>query len=130
MTKPLPPGSTIGILGSGQLGRMLAMAAARLGLKTHIYCETSGPAFDVATHATKAAFNDAGALAHFAGQVDVVTYEFENVSSETARLLQPLVPLRPNPRALEVAQDRLTEKTFISSLGIALAPFRAVENPR
>lgn len=128
MTKPLPPGSTIGILGSGQLGRMLAMAAARIGLKTHIYCETSGPAFDVATHATKAAFNDATALAGFAAQVDVVTYEFENVSSETARLLQPLVPLRPNPRALEVAQDRLTEKTFISGLGIALAPFRAVDS--
>ena len=126
MTKPLPPGSTIGILGSGQLGRMLAMAAARLGLKTHIYCETSGPAFDVATHATKAAFTDADALARFAAQVDVVTYEFENVASETARLLQPLVPLRPNPRALEIAQDRLTEKAFISGLDIALAPFRAV----
>lgn len=125
-TSPLPPGSTIGILGSGQLGRMLAMAAARLGLKTHIYCETSGPAFDVATHATKAAFNDAQALAEFAARVDVVTYEFENVSSETARLLQPHVALRPNPRALEIAQDRLTEKTFISGLGIALAPFRAV----
>ena len=128
MTTPLPPGSIIGILGSGQLGRMLAMAAARIGLKTHIYCETSGPAFDVATHATMAAFDDAEALARFAAQVHVVTYEFENVSSETARLLQPLVPLRPNPRALEVAQDRLTEKTFISGLGIALAPFRAVSS--
>lgn len=128
MSLPLPPGSTIGILGSGQLGRMLAMAAARLGLKTHIYCETSGPAFDVATRATKAAFSDAEALARFAREVDVVTYEFENVSSETARLLQPHVALRPNPRALEIAQDRLTEKTFISGLGIALAPFRAVDS--
>ena len=128
MATPLPPGSTIGILGSGQLGRMLAMAAARLGLKTHIYCETSGPAFDVATRATKARFDDAEALQQFARDVQVVTYEFENVSSETARLLHPHVTLRPNPRALEIAQDRLAEKTFISGLGIALAPFRPVDD--
>ncbi len=128
MTKPLPPGATIGILGSGQLGRMLAMAAARIGLKTHIYCEASGPAFDVATRTTKASFSDAEALAQFAREVDVVTYEFENVSSETARLLVPHVTLRPSPRALEVAQDRLSEKTFVTGLGIPVAPFRAVDS--
>src|SRR4029434_2333012 len=85
--RPLPPGSTIGILGSGQLGRMLALAAARLGLKTHIYCEESGPAFAVATHTTKAGFADPAALTVFAGKVDAVTYEFENVAVDTARHL-------------------------------------------
>ena len=105
----LPPGSTIGILGSGQLGRMLAMAAARLGLKTHIYCSDSGPAFDVATRTTKAEFDDLAALSTFAGSVDAVTFEFENVAVETARHLAGLVPVRPSAKALEVAQDRLTE---------------------
>jgi 5-(carboxyamino)imidazole ribonucleotide synthase len=122
---PLPPGSTIGILGSGQLGRMLAMAAARLGLKTHVYCEQTGPAFDVATHTTKGAFADREALRAFAKLVDAVTYEFENVPLETAGHLAELVPVRPGAKALEVAQDRLVEKTFLASLGIAVAPFRA-----
>src|SRR5262245_62319253 len=98
---PLPPGSTIGILGSGQLGRMLAMAAARLGLRTHVYCEASGPAFDVAAATTKAAFDDEAALSAFARSVDVVTYEFENVRVETARLLARRVPVRPSPKPAE-----------------------------
>jgi 5-(carboxyamino)imidazole ribonucleotide synthase len=123
----LPPGSTIGILGSGQLGRMLAVAAARLGLKTHIYCADSGPAFDVATRTTKAAFDDTAALSAFAGTVDAVTFEFENVAVETARHLARLVPVRPSAKALEVAQDRLTEKQFIAGLGIPVATFRAVD---
>ncbi len=126
---PLPPGSTIGILGCGQLGRMLAMAAARLGLKTHVLCDTTGPAFDVATAATKAAFDDAAALAAFARSVDAVTYEFENVRVDTARMLAPIVPVRPSPRALEVAQDRLVEKRFIAGLGLPVAPFEAVDGP-
>ena len=126
---PLPPGSTVGILGSGQLGRMLALAAARLGLKTHIYCEESGPAFDVATHTTKAGFADPAALTAFAGKVDAVTYEFENVDVDTARHLAGLVRLRPGARALEVAQDRLVEKQFIAALGIPVAPFRAIDGP-
>lgn len=108
---------------------MLAVAAARLGLKTHVYCETSGPAFDVATHTTKAPFDDAAALAAFARSVQVVTYEFENVAAETARLLGQHIAIRPQPLALEVAQDRLVEKTFISELGIPVAPFRAVASP-
>jgi 5-(carboxyamino)imidazole ribonucleotide synthase len=124
---PLPPGSTIGILGSGQLGRMLAMAAARLGLKTHVYCEASGPAFDVATEKTKAAFDDTAALAAFARTVDAVTYEFENVSVATARLLAGTVPVRPSAKALEVAQDRLAEKEFIAALSIPVAPFRPID---
>ena len=125
---PLPPGSTIGILGSGQLGRMLAMAAARLGLKTHVYCEHSGPAFDVATRTTKAAFADKAALSAFAKAVDTVTYEFENVPLETAGHLAGLVPVRPGARALQVAQDRLAEKTFLTGLGIPVAPFRAADS--
>lgn len=124
---PLPPGSTIGILGSGQLGRMLATAAARIGLKTHIYCEESGPAFDVATRTTRAAFNDTTALAAFAREVDAVTFEFENVAVETARHLALHLPVRPGAKALEVAQDRLKEKEFIAALGIGVAPFRAID---
>ena len=108
---------------------MLAMAAARLGLKTHVYCETSGPAFDVATRTTKAPFDDWAALTAYAAQVDVVTYEFENVSVATARHLAQHVAVRPGPRALEVAQDRLTEKSFIAKLGIPVAPFRSVSSP-
>jgi 5-(carboxyamino)imidazole ribonucleotide synthase len=126
---PLAPGSTIGILGSGQLGRMLALAAARLGLKTHIYCEDSGPAFDVATRTTRGGFADPVALSAFAGKVDAVTYEFENVAVDTARHLAGLVPVRPGAAALEVAQDRLVEKRFIAALGIAVAPFRAIDGP-
>jgi 5-(carboxyamino)imidazole ribonucleotide synthase len=126
---PLPPGSTIGILGSGQLGRMLAIAAARLGFKAHIYCEASGPAFDVAASTTKAAFDDKAALTAFAGAVDVVTYEFENVPIATARHLNGQVPVLPTAKALEVAQDRLLEKQFISGLGIPVAAFRAVGGP-
>jgi 5-(carboxyamino)imidazole ribonucleotide synthase len=125
----LPPGSTIGILGSGQLGRMLAMAAARLGLRTHVYCADSGPAFDVATQTTKAAFDDFPALSAFAGTVDAVTFEFENVAVDTARHLARLVPVRPSAKALEVSQDRLTEKEFIAGLGIPVAPFRAIDGP-
>ena len=125
---PLPPGSTIGVLGSGQLGRMLALAAARLGLKTHVYCEDSGPAFDVASRTTKAPFADTAALSAFAGQVDTVTYEFENVPLDTAGHLATLLPVRPGAKALEVAQDRLAEKTFMTGLGIPVAPFRAVDS--
>jgi len=126
---PLPPGSTIGILGSGQLGRMLAIAGARIGLKTHIYCEERGPAFDVAAHTTRGSFGDKAALAKFASVVDAVTYEFENVPLDTARHLSELVPVRPGAKALEVAQDRLIEKTFIAGLGIPVAPFGQVDGP-
>jgi 5-(carboxyamino)imidazole ribonucleotide synthase len=126
---PLPPGSTIGILGSGQLGRMLAIAGARIGLKAHIYCEESGPAFDVAARRTTGAFADRAALTQFAAAVDAVTYEFENVPLAAARHLTGLVPVRPGARALEVAQDRLAEKTFIAGLGITVAPFRQIDGP-
>ena len=120
---PLPPGSTIGVLGSGQLGRMLAMAAARLGLKTCIYADAPGPAFDVAAATTVGAYDDWAALSAFARTVSVVTYEFENVADATAQHLAKMLPVRPGPKALTVAQDRLTEKAFLSALGVAVAPF-------
>ncbi len=124
---PLPPGSTIGVLGGGQLGRMLAMAAARLGLRTHIYCpEDNCTAAQVADAVTIAAYDDKAALKAFAAQVDVVTYEFENVPTDTASMLAQDVPVRPGARALSVAQDRLTEKNFMQGLGVATAPFADV----
>lgn len=126
----LPPGSTIGILGGGQLGRMLALAAARLGLRSHIYCpEDDSPASHVTATTTRAAYDDEAALRRFATGVDVVTYEFENVPARTAQVLGEHVPVRPGARALEVSQDRLTEKRFLRGLGIATAPFEAVDDP-
>jgi len=125
----LPPGSTIGILGGGQLGRMLAVAASRLGLKTHIYEPGANPpAGDVAAAVTTAAYDDTAALARFADAVDVVTFEFENVPAVAAETLSAHAPVRPGPRALAVAQDRVTEKSFLADLGIPVAPWRAVGN--
>jgi 5-(carboxyamino)imidazole ribonucleotide synthase len=129
MAAQLSPGDTIGILGGGQLGRMLAMAAARLGLKTHIFCpDADSPAFDVAAAKTIAPYENEPALQAFAEAVDVVTYEFENVPARTADLLAALRPVRPGPAALAVSQDRLTEKDFLTDLGIATAPYRSVED--
>lgn len=126
---PLPPGSTIGILGGGQLGRMMAISAARLGLKTHIFEPGANPpAGDVAAAVTTASYEDAGALAQFAASVDVVTFEFENVPANAAASLAEHAPVRPNYRALEVSQDRAAEKSFIESLGIPVAPWRAVSD--
>ncbi|SFS12143.1 5-(carboxyamino)imidazole ribonucleotide synthase [Sphingomonas jatrophae] len=124
----IPPGSTIGILGGGQLGRMIAIAAAQLGYRTHIYApEASGPAIDVARNWTRAAYEDEAALAAFAAQVDVVTYEFENVPVAPLKALGH-TPLHPPAAALEVAQDRLAEKSFAERLGIATAPWAAVDD--
>ncbi len=123
----LPPGSVIGILGGGQLGRMLAISAARLGFQTHIYSDASGPAYDVTYRHTVAPYEDLDAIAEWADKVDVVTYEFENVPIAAATAAAAQKPLRPGSRALEVAQDRLTEKTFINGLGIPLAPFAPID---
>ncbi len=129
MADRLAPGDTIGILGGGQLGRMLAMAAARLGLKTHIFApEADSPAFDVSATQTRAAYEDEAALKAFAAAVDVVTYEFENVPAATAELLAALRPVRPGPAALAASQDRLTEKDFLTGLGIETAPYLPVED--
>ena len=124
---PLPPGSIIGILGGGQLGRMLALAAARLGMKTHIFCpDPDSPAFDVTPRKTVAAYDDEAALAAFADAVDVVTYEFENVPAATAEFLAARKPLRPGARPLAIAQDRLKEKAFLTICRVPVAPFAAI----
>jgi 5-(carboxyamino)imidazole ribonucleotide synthase len=125
---PLPAGSTIGILGGGQLGRMLSLAASRLGMRTHIFCpDPDSPAFEVTPHKTVAAYDDEAALAAFADAVDVITYEFENVPAATAQYLAARKPLRPGANALAVSQDRLAEKGFLASKNIPVAPYRAVE---
>jgi 5-(carboxyamino)imidazole ribonucleotide synthase len=122
--RPLSPGATIGILGGGQLGRMLAMAAAQLGLRCHIYCpDPDSPAFAVAGLHTVAAYDDEAALAAFAHSVDVVTYEFENVPAAAAALLERHVAVAPSPAILEITQDRLTEKAFICKQGLNVAKF-------
>lgn len=124
----LPPGSTVGILGGGQLGRMLAIAAARLGLRAHVYDPGEDPpAGHVAAAVTRAAFDDRAALARFAAAVDVVTVEFENVPAETAATLAAHATVHPNPRALAVAQDRAEEKAFLNGIGVATAPWARVE---
>ncbi|MBE0581425.1 5-(carboxyamino)imidazole ribonucleotide synthase [Devosia sp.] len=125
---PLPAGSMIGILGGGQLGRMLSLAASKLGMRTHIFCpDPHSPAFEVTPHKTVAAYDDETALAAFADAVDVITYEFENVPAATAEFLAARKPLRPGARALAVSQDRLAEKSFLASKNIPVAPYRAVE---
>src|SRR5690554_2300629 len=119
----------IGILGGGQLGRMLSLAASRLGMRTHIYCpDPDSPAFEGTPHKTVAAYNDEAALAAFAQNVDVVTYEFENVPLETARIIASHVSLFPNSRALQVSQDRLEEKAFLTGAGVPVAPYRPVRD--
>ena len=124
----LPPGSTIGILGGGQLGRMLAMAAAQLGYRTHIYApEASGPATEVSAEWTQAGYDDAEALARFAGGVGVVTYEFENVPPAALGQLEALAPIRPGKRSLEISRFRPSEKRLVQALGGRTAPFRIVE---
>ena len=128
MTEALPPGAVIGILGGGQLGRMLSVAAAELGYRTHIYEPAANPpAGHVAAHVTTASYEDRAALDAFAASVDVITYEFENVPAEALDRLEAQRPVRPNRRALAVSQDRLEEKTFLNGIGLATAPFAPVE---
>jgi 5-(carboxyamino)imidazole ribonucleotide synthase len=126
---PLPSGATIGILGGGQLGRMLSVAASRLGFKTCVF-EPGGdcPASHVANFHVQAGYDDVEALKKFAQSVDVVTYEFENVPTSALDLIESIVPIRPNRKALAVSQDRLAEKAFLSGLGLTVAPFAAVDD--
>jgi 5-(carboxyamino)imidazole ribonucleotide synthase len=129
LEKPLTPGGTIGIIGGGQLGRMLALAAARLGLKTSIYNDTADvPAFQVTPHATVGAYDDLQKLATFADACDVVTFEFENLPAHAIAHLGEHVPVRPGAHALAVTQDRLSEKTFVEKLGLKTAPFFEVSS--
>lgn len=123
----LPPGSTVGIVGGGQLGRMMAMAAARLGYRCHIYDPHDHPcAAEVAGAFTRAAFDDEAALHAFAATCDVVTYEFENLP--VAPLASLGDKLKPGPRSLAVAQDRAAEKDFIERCGARVAPWRRIDS--
>jgi 5-(carboxyamino)imidazole ribonucleotide synthase len=125
----LAPGDAIGILGGGQLGRMIALAAARLGLRCHIYApEADSPGFEVAVRRTTAAYEDEQALKAFAASVACVTYEFENVPARTVEILSARVPVRPGAKALAVCQDRLSEKSLAQELGAPTAAFAAVES--
>lgn len=124
----IPPGSTIGMLGAGQLGRMTALAAARLGYRTHLFAPEGrdSPCGQVAAEVTRAGWTDRAALARFAAAVDVVTLEWENVPTETVAFLADRVPTHPGAGVLAVAQDRLKEKSFANGIGLGTAPFRAV----
>jgi 5-(carboxyamino)imidazole ribonucleotide synthase len=125
---PLTPGSTIGILGGGQLARMLSVAASRLGIKTYIYAdEAAAPAFAVASDRTIGAYDDEQAVAAFAGKVAVVTCEFENVPAKALEVAARAAQVFPPAKSFAVAQDRLTEKDFVAGLGIQVAAYASVE---
>lgn len=126
----IAPGSVIGIVGGGQLGRMLALAAAAMGYKTHIYTpERDSPASHVATLTTIGAYQDTNALRDFGQKVDVVTFEFENVPAATLNMLAGIVPVRPKPDVLFITCHRIREKDFINAAGIATAPYAHVSSP-
>ncbi|WP_298215550.1 5-(carboxyamino)imidazole ribonucleotide synthase [Acidocella sp.] len=125
----IQPGGVIGIIGGGQLGRMSAMAAARLGFLVHIYSPESGsPAAQVAARHSIAPYEDLEALRRFAEAVDVITFEFENLPAQALALLDSLKPVRPGPRILAISQDRLLEKSFLNEAGLATAPWARVES--
>lgn len=127
MTEPLAVGSTIGILGGGQLGRMLSVAASRMGMKCHIFEPgPEPPAAQTAHRVTQAEYTDTKALIAFAQSVDVITYEFENIPTEALDTIESLRPIRPGREALRVSQDRLVEKQFLYDLGLQVAPFADV----
>jgi 5-(carboxyamino)imidazole ribonucleotide synthase len=124
MPDTLPLGSTIGIIGGGQLGRMLSVAASRLGFRCHIFEPgAEPPAGHVADKVTTAAYEDDAALRSFGLSVDVITYEFENIPTAALDVLQDSAPIYPGREALRVSQDRLTEKTYLQDLGLKTAPF-------
>ncbi|MBK8176701.1 MAG: 5-(carboxyamino)imidazole ribonucleotide synthase [Rhodospirillales bacterium] len=125
---PLPPGAVIGILGGGQLGRMMAIAAARFGYRCHVFTpEADSPAAQVSAHAVVAGWDDDAALAAFAAECDVVTYEFENIPVMVAERLARHAPVRPDPAILAICQDRIAEKQFLSKIGVDTAPWQPVE---
>jgi 5-(carboxyamino)imidazole ribonucleotide synthase len=127
--RALPPNATIGIVGGGQLGRMSALAAARLGYRCHILTpEPDSPASQVSAGTTLGDYEDEAALRAFAARVDVITFEFENVSAEGLDLLASLRPVRPSPAVLRISQDRIAEKSFLNGAGAATAPWLAVES--
>jgi 5-(carboxyamino)imidazole ribonucleotide synthase len=124
---PLPPNATIGLVGGGQLGRMSAMAAARLGYRCHILTrEVDSPAAQVSHAVTISDYRDPVSLRAFAEAVDVISFEFENISAEGLDLLASLRPVRPAPSVLRISQDRLVEKSFLNGAGIATAPWAPI----
>lgn len=124
MTEPLPTGATIGILGGGQLGRMLSVAASRLGFRTHIFEPgTNPPAADVAHAVTTAGYDDVQSLIAFAKSVDIVTFEFENIPTEALDVIESVATIYPGREALRTSQDRLIEKRFLEGLGLRVAPY-------
>ncbi len=126
---PIAPGSTIGIFGGGQLGRMTALAAARLGYRCHIFCpEADNPAAEVSAAATVAGYDDAAALDAFAASIDVATFEFENVPYEAVARVAAQVPVRPGWEALKTSQDRAVEKRFLGGIGLETAPWMEVRS--
>lgn len=128
MSKMLPPGATIGILGGGQLGRMLSVAAARLGLNVHVYADApNSPASQFAGETVVGAYDDEAKISDFAARVDVVTCEFENVSAGALEAAAKGARVAPPARAFAVTQDRLVEKRFVEGLGIPVAPFAPVD---
>ena len=127
MSGPLPPGATIGVLGSGQLGRMLTLAARRMGYGVHVFSpEKESPAGRIANREWAAPYEDLDAARLFAGGVDVVTLEFENIPAGTVEEISALTPVRPGLRALQITQNRLREKEFLRGAGFPVAPFRSV----
>src|ERR1700709_1039420 len=128
---PLPPNATVGLVGGGQLGRMSALAAARLGYRCHILTrETDSPAAQVSHAVTISDYSDPVSLRQFAAAVDVISFEFENVSAEGLDLLASIRPVRPAPSVLRISQDRVDEKTFLNGAGVATAPWVGVGSRR
>ncbi|MFQ3623021.1 MAG: 5-(carboxyamino)imidazole ribonucleotide synthase [Acetobacteraceae bacterium] len=128
--RPLPPGATIGIMGGGQLGRMLAVAAARLGYRAHVFTpDRDSPASHVAVATTVADYTDTDALARFGAAVDVVTFEFENVALDSFVVLETIVPIRPAREVIAIAQDRIAEKSFLNRIGVPTAPWTPILAP-
>jgi 5-(carboxyamino)imidazole ribonucleotide synthase len=126
---PLPPNATIGLVGGGQLGRMSALAAARLGYRCHILTrETDSPAAQVSHAVTISDYSDPVSLRAFANAVDVISFEFENVSAEGLDILSAIRPVRPAPSVLRISQDRIDEKTFLNAAGVATAPWAPVNS--
>lgn len=130
-TGPLPPGSVIGILGGGQLGRMTALAAARFGYRCHIFTpETDAPASQVSAASTVADWTDEGALLRFAAACDAATYEFENIPADAANLVARHTVVRPSADVLAICQDRIVEKTFLGDIGAPLARWQPAGSAR
>ena len=131
MTDPVLPGSTIGILGSGQLGRMIAIAARRMGYRVHTLSpEADSPTGHVADREVVAAYDDMEAVKRFAEDVDVITLEFENISAACVDAASPIAPVRPKGSVLHTTQNRLREKNFLADHGFPVAPFRHVNSSR